>query len=197
MKNYIILIALFCLSFQPLVAQDNGDSTSTLRFGALGGVNFSQWSGDVSTPNNFRAGFHIGAIVQTNIAEVVHLQLEPQYSLEGYSFGGGGGVRANFINIPALARLFSTGDLSLEAGPKLKIRASEKAENQDGDVRKTNRVKTVWFGIVAGASYTIADNLAAQFRFSYTPSDIIKANAGDTEGTSGILLQFGLAYMFN
>ena len=197
MKHSIIFIAFIVMGLQLGTAQGDDNSTTDLRFGVFGGVNFSQWNGDVADDNTFRTGFHIGGIIQTTITEAVSLQLEPQFSMEGYTGANGTAVRANFINIPAMVRLYSTEDLSVEAGPKLKIRASEKSENFDGEVRKTERVKTLWFGIVAGASYFFDDSIAARFRFSYTPSDIIRIDAGDTEGTSGILFQLGLAYMFN
>ncbi len=197
MKKYIlILLSIFIFTYTN--AQENNTSVfNNLSFGVTGGVNLSNFFGDVSSDNSFLVGLHVGGIVKAPISEKFLLQLEPAYSLEGYKFASDRKYRVSFINLPVLVRLLKTGDLSVEAGPKIAIRLSEKVDLVNGGSRSLDRVKTIWFGLVAGTSYAIDDNWAARFRFNYTPSDIIRSDAGDTEGTSSIVFQFGLAYFFN
>jgi len=79
-----------------------------------------------------------------------------------------------------------------EFGPIITVKVHEE---EDGVSR--SRYKHVWFGLAAGATYSIDENFFAQARINYKPSDLIKANVGDTEGTSSLVFQLSIGYFFN
>ena len=183
-----------------LTAQETASSNNffqNLEYGVLAGLNLSGLQGDVDPSSTMRFDWHVGAIISKPINDTFHIQVEPTYSREGSGVSNGSGAwRIGYFNLPILARIYAIDSWSFEAGAKIAIKISETGLGRNSR-NNSNRYKPVWPGLVVGTHYLFNSNWGAQFRFNYSPSDLVKANAGDTEGTSSIVFQFSAIYLFN
>ncbi|WP_299556917.1 porin family protein [Seonamhaeicola sp.] len=202
MKRVILTLLMLALIYTSH-AQDDKTSTDSSpnnwHFAIKGGLNYSTRAGIDAPGGGYLTDFHIGSIIEIPTALDFKIQAEPQISRVGETRSGSTSHRMTFLSIPVLATVYSVDNFSFEAGPKFSFLVDErqKTSSSGNDLAKTNRVKTLTFGLTAGASYAIDNNWVGQFRFNYTPSDIIKNNAGDTEGTSIVLFQLAIGYWLN
>lgn len=195
-----ILSVLFFLNSYNFYAQEdnanNNQSTSTFKFAAKAGINFSKNFGDVEDDEAFLTDFNIGAVIQVPTNLGFGIQVEPQISRVGGTQNGEVVKRFTFLDIPVLAQLYTVKNWSFEAGPKIAVTLDQKQRLQE-ELESVDRLKQITLGIVAGATYNFDSNWFGQFRINHWFSDIIRKDAGDTEGTSILLFQFSVGYWFN
>jgi len=201
MKELKLFTYLLIMSCFTVIAQESNTTKKTtfqgINFGIKAGLNMSNLYGDVDPDAGNRFGFHVGGIVNTPIVNNIVIQLEPTFSREGNGGNNSSTSRIDYFNLPFLVKIYSINDWSFEAGPKVGFKISEVSEDTNGIKEKRDRFKTISPSIVVGASYSLNKNWVGQFRFNYTPSDIVKKDAGDREGTSSGVFQFSLGYFFD
>ncbi|WP_411893374.1 porin family protein [Winogradskyella sp. A2] len=195
-----ITLLILILSSSLLYAQEDkissNSSTSKFKFAAKAGVNFSNTFGDVGDNSSFLTDINIGAVVKIPTNLNFGIQAEPQISRIGNRINGETATRFTFLDIPVLAQVYSINDWSFEAGPKVAVTLDQK-QRRDENLESIDRLKTITLGITAGATYNFDSNWFGQFRINHWFSDIIRADAGDTEGTSILLIQFSVGYWFD
>ncbi|WP_298900552.1 porin family protein [uncultured Psychroserpens sp.] len=175
---------------------DKDTSTSQFNIAINGGLNLSNNYGDVESSESFLADFHIGAIIKVPTGLNFGIQVEPQFSRIGSAIDGKTIKRFTILDIPILAQVYAVDHWSFEAGPKIAITLDQK-QRRNEELETVDRLKTVIPGVVAGATYNFNKNWFGQFRANYAFTDVIKKDAGDTEGTSILLFQLSLGYWFN
>lgn len=201
MKNPAFIFALIFLSICNIniYAQKEKTKTSnsnTSNFALKGGLNFSKTFGDVESNNSFLTDFNIGAIVKIPTNFNFGIQIEPQLSRVGSKANGKTNSRFTFLDIPILAQIHSEKKWSFEAGPKLAVTLDQKQIRQE-QLESVDRLKRIIPGLVGGVTYNFDSNWFGQFRINHWLSDIVRKDAGDTEGTSIWLFQFSIGYWFN
>lgn len=180
--------------------EDTADETlnKSFKFAAKGGLNFSNNFGDVDDDESFLIDFHLGAVVTIPSPFSFNIQTEPQISRVGSVYNGKTAKRFTLLDIPILAQIYTVDEWSFEGGPKIAITVDQKQRNDfDEELQKVDRLKTITMGLVAGATYNFDDKLFGQFRINYSPSDVIRDEAGDNEGTSILLFQLSIGYWLN
>ena len=196
--TYVLTILLFWSSLihGQNNTTDNDNKPWSPRVAINGGLNFSNNYGDVDSRESFLADFHIGAIIKIPTNLNFGIQVEPQFSRIGSAIDGKTVKRFTILDIPVLAQLHTIDNWSFEAGPKLAITLDQKQRRNEA-LETVDRLKTVIPGVVAGATYNFDKNWFGQFRANYAFTDVIKKDAGDTEGTSILLFQLSVGYWFN
>ncbi len=199
MKKLTFISALLFMSVCTLniyAQKEKTKNSNELNFAIKGGLNFSKTFGDVENNNSFLTDFNLGAIVKIPTNLNFGIQVEPQLSRVGSTINGKTNSRFTFFDIPVLAQIHSDKKWSFEAGPKLAVTLDQKQIRQE-QLESVDRLKKITLGLVGGATYNFDNNWFGQFRINHWLSDIVRKDAGDTEGTSIWLFQLSVGYWFN
>lgn len=121
MKKSFLFIAAMLLSTGFVAAQE------FVYFGAKGGLNFSNFSGDGWSgfdDGKARTAYHLGMLAEIPVSERFSIQPEVLYSAQGYDIqriddGQDVEFQLDYITVPILAKVYVFEGLSLEAGPQL------------------------------------------------------------------------------
>jgi len=115
---------LSCLSFFNSYAQEPLKKETNTKFGVKAGVNFSNLYTDDVDDNNMLTGFHVGGYAKIGLSDTFAIQPEISYTTKGaelvYSnilFSGTGKFKLNYIEVPVLAVINVTENLSIQVGP--------------------------------------------------------------------------------
>ena len=188
----LILSAIAIMAF----AFSNAQET---RFGIKGGLNLTNFTGDVDT--NIKAGFHVGGFAEIKIIENLAIQPELLFSTQGarYNMIGvnqSGSYKLDYINVPVLAKFYVTKQFTVEAGPQIGFLVS--AKNEDRDIK--DAYKTADYGFNFGAGYNFTDNFSVGLRYAIGLSGIFDRNYEDFsdyyDSTKNSNFQISLGYKF-
>ena len=176
----VFFLAFAIIAFQ-LHAQDE------TIFGIKGGANFSNlksvvdgdgFSGDGAT------SIFIGGFVDLWLAEMLHLQPEMQFSIEGSE-----NTDVTYLNIPVILKYYVTEGLNIQAGPQLGFLLD--AEGGTDDFKALN------FVLDFGAGFELPGGFLVEGRYNLGLTDISEAD-GPFEDvklkTKGF--QLGVGYRF-
>lgn len=112
-KLFLLAIMAVCFSMTT--------NAQKVKLGLKGGVNFSKYTGEENLlESDGRTGYHIGAVLQISLLDVLALQTEVLYSGQGVK-----DFDLDYINVPVLAKLKFAKVLSLEAGPQFGFLVSD------------------------------------------------------------------------
>lgn len=168
--------------------------------GAKAGLNLSSLSGIEGS--KMATGFHAGAIAELKLTDMISLQPELMYSMQGgdamktldliaVKSDFETQVRSSYINLPVMGKFYVAEGFSLEFGPQVGFLMSSKADIESkvstkilGGI-KTNipterdlkaSSNTIDFGLNAGLGYKLDNGLyfSARYNFGLTPT--IKEN---------------------
>jgi opacity protein-like surface antigen len=183
MKKVILFAAFAVVAFA---------TQAQVKFGAKGGLNLANLSGDVED-NKMKIGFNLGGLVNIPVSGNLSVQPELLYSGEGAKFDDGttsANFNLNFINIPVMLKYSAEGGFYGEAGPQLGILASAKSDGTDVKefLNSTN------FGLGFGLGYNMSSGLGFGARYSLGLSNMLKDGGGDKLKTNTISV--GLQYTF-
>jgi len=176
MKNTILLIALFCMSYY-------GFSQDT-KYGVRAGINISN-IGFEDAPfdgNDHRNGFMIGFFGEYGLSKTVSIMPELQFSAEGAKRES---LRLDYLQVPVLIK-FKLGDkFSIGAGPQVGVKVHK---HSDG-------INNFAYSGLAGLEYKISHSLFVDARYTYGfrnifDEDLIDAEAKNTN------IQFGFGFKF-
>ncbi|NBL64884.1 outer membrane beta-barrel protein [Flavobacterium sp. NST-5] len=185
-------------------AQMNDGTTRTASFGVKGGVNFATIAGgdDFDSPDS-RTSFHVGVLGEFPVADIFSIQVEALYSGQGFEsdidgeiFGGEGKVeyQLDYINVPVLAKLYATRNLSFEVGPQFSFKVNEEIDadaNADGGDLDLDEAKDFELGIAGGLTFQTDMGLFATGRYIYGLTDII-----ENRDARNSVFQIGIGYKF-
>jgi hypothetical protein len=187
MKKIILILTALTITL--------GANAQTLKFGAKAGMNVASlsaasYNGMKEKGASMMIGFHVGGYVNYSITDMIGLQGELLFSMQGANKTEDTDVRLNYINIPLLAELKlipSLPELSFFAGSQIGFNISRKVSWSDGssasgsDLDKIleqsgEKINTFDIAGVIGAQYTFMEHLTLGARY----------NMGITNGSSGL-----------
>lgn len=125
MKKLLITLGI-CMAF---VASLNAQDTA--NFGIKGGYNLAAVSFDGEGETGQRHGFNVGLYAESFFNESIAMQLEINYSQQGYELKDGPGTftqKLNYINLPLLFKAYPDKNFFLEVGPQVGLSVSHKEE---------------------------------------------------------------------
>jgi len=206
MKNKILSIAIILvLSASFAMAQENGK----MSFGVLGGVNFQNLNGKLSTgdklENDMLLGFHGGVNVQIPIAPEFYFQPGLMYALKGakdtYTILGAeftDEIKINYIEMPlnlVYKAALGNGFFMLGFGPYVAYGISGKQVFEGNDVTFERGVDYEAFDAGANifAGYETAGGLFLQLDTQFGLLDI-DPNENATAKNTGFGLSLGYRF---
>ncbi|MDW3652858.1 MAG: porin family protein [Bacteroidia bacterium] len=210
-KFFSLIVLLFLAVGSKGIAQD------FLKVSVKGGINLATLFGDTYSNLGPRTGLVLGLAGELPYKDNWLFQAEIFYAQEGarnpnYDFSSFSDVVYDqkliydFVNVPLLIKYELKDQLTLLFGPQIGFRISAKesrkikagtpapSDTSAGTRDLSNRIKVVYPSLVAGAEYALTEQLKAQARVGFSMFDIVKRNAGDSEGTYPLILQIGISY---
>lgn len=178
----VFLAAVAVMGFMTTQAQEVG-------FGAKAGINMSTLAGDSDASGLI--GAHVGGFAEIKLSDKFAIQPELLFSMQGASYDGGD-FRMNYINVPVMAKYFVIEKLSIEAGPQIGFLMSAKADGEDAK----DFVNSTDFGINAGASYYLNDNMFLTARYGFGLNDVEKDLPSGYSGSQNAVFQLSFGYKF-
>lgn len=208
----LLLVAIVLLSISTSNAQE-------IKLGAKAGVNLSTIEGDFTQNIESYTGFHLGGFAEVVISEKFSFQPELLFSAQGYnesSFDSGfnfsrdykAEVRANYLNMPLMAKYYVTDGLSIEAGPYVGVLLSSNIEGRlnqtfDGETEITlinedysDELNTIDYGVGAGVSYKMSNGINFSARYNLGLSNT-EGRFEDQIKQQNQVIQISVGYFFN
>mgnify|MGYP003671343855 CR=1 FL=1 len=218
----LVLSAAVALMAITANAQDATTSTD-ITFGAKAGVNLATLSGDIED-NSSKIGFHVGGYAEFMVSDKFSVQPELVFSQQGTkedysesaSFGGDSysyeeetKIKANYLNLPVLAKFYVADGFSLEAGPQVGFLLSADLESEFTETETIGGVTTtesgsfeadakdaykgIDFGLAVGAGYKLDGGLNFALRYNLGLSSVSEDDEFDVFNN---VLQFSVGYSF-
>ena len=183
MKKILLLAVVTVLGFANVTAQE-------IKFGAKGGLNFANISGDNTEGTDVVTAFNFGVMSEIPISEKFSFQPELMYSGQGYSFNDNT-VALSYLNVPLMAKYYVIKGLSVEAGPQIGFLLA--AKNEKTDVKDS--FKTVDFGVNFGVGYKLDNGLNFGARYNLGLTDINNVDNSSSKNKNGVF-QVSVGYFF-
>lgn len=183
MKNFLLLAVLTVLGFLNVNAQE-------IKFGAKGGLNFANISGDNTKGIDVVTSFNVGVVSEIPISEKFSFQPEIMYSGQGYSFEDNT-VALSYLNIPLMGKYYLTKGLSLEAGPQIGFLLA--AKNEKTNVKDS--FNTFDFGVNFGLGYKLDNGLNFGARYNLGLTDINNVEGSSSKNKNSVF-QLSVGYFF-
>ncbi len=182
------LILLNCSSIAPSI-------------GAKAGVNFSDITGDDVDSFKGLTSFHFGAVVEIPVSDGFSFQPEILYSAQGSDYeeeSFSGSVKADYLNVPLMAKFYVGEGFSVEAGPQIGLLMSAKDEYDGGDEDIKDFLKSTDFGVNIGLGYKLESGLNFGARYNLGLSNVNDSDDfdGGAEYKNGVI-QVSVGYFFN
>lgn len=200
MKKSIILAMIAMLGFTGMQAQE------FIIFGAKGGVNFTNMTSDSFDEKNSRTGFHLGLLAEIPVTSRFSFQPEVLYSTQGTETTGTvgnatwtGDFRADYIQVPVMAKFYIIDGLALEVGPSFNFLVEEDVTitGAPGSITSgTDVLRDFEFGGALGLSLRFARTFFASARYTQGFSDAFESSEwqGDSVYNNGFQLGIGLQF---
>lgn len=154
-------------------------SSQTLRVGPKLGLNLANLNGPSITTDRSLAGLNVGGFCEVQLIDLVSVQPELSYSVQGASFADANEVY-NYLVLPIMGKIYPIEGLYGEFGPQVGflISGNAKSRTTNERVSRTEVLKTVDFGIGFGAGYRIPDiGLGFGIRYNAGLSNIFTDNS--------------------
>ncbi len=168
-------------------------ASAQVQPGIKAGVNIYSLVGD-DVDVNSTVGLHFGGLAHIHMSEVLALQPELVFSMQGAKAADNDDARLNlnYLNIPVLLQYMFGDGFRVQAGPQIGFLLSAKQKLDDTSVDVKDGFKSIDFSIPVGISYKRASGFGVDLRYAFGVSNI---NDGDDKITNGGL-QFGVFYQF-
>ena len=176
-----------------------------VRFGAKGGVNFTNMTSDGFKDNSSRTGFHLGLLAEVPVGDRFSIQPEVLYSTQGTeaesNFSGqdfSGEYNLDYIQVPVLAKFYLFPALSLEAGPSFNFLVEEEVSLSSGAEisSDTGYGSTFEFGGAVGLSFNVSHNFFIGARYTQGLTDAFDSENWDEDAVNNNGFQVGVGFMF-
>lgn len=198
MKKLFFVVVLAMLMSTVTMAQE-------IQFGAKGGVNFANFTGDDAGSPDMRTGLLFGGVVEIPITDTFSFQPELLYSAQGAkekdSYEGMNytvTIKADYLNLPLMAKYYVAEGFSIEAGPQVGFLMSAKAKGEAGgssaeeDIK--DQFKGIDFGVNFGLGYKLENGLNFGARYNLGLADIPDS---DNVSLKNAVIQLSVGYFFN
>ncbi|MDL2231651.1 PorT family protein [Porphyromonadaceae bacterium OttesenSCG-928-L07] len=175
MKKYVLLVFAMCL-FLFADAQ-------SFSVGAKGGLNISNIS---NREGDSKTSFHLGSFQRYRFNDNIGVQVDLLYSRQGFKDHGDHKFwyRADYLNIPVMAKVYLFRTLSLDFGPQLGILLSGETKEKSGRTKiitKNKDIHTLDISLAMGLSYEFLDNFNVELRYNVGLTNVEKkSRVGNT-----------------
>ena len=200
-----VLISFMLFSCGTQKNTSKSERSQNVRVGAKAGVNISDITGDDVDSFNGRTSFHVGAIAEIPVSNDFSVQPELMYSSQGsdYSEEGGydGKVKADYLNVPVIAKFYVAEGFSIEAGPQVGFLMSAKDEydwaGDTGENDLKDYLKGIDFGLNFGLGYRLENGLNFGARYNLGLSDVNDSEDLDGGATyKNSVIQLSVGFFF-
>lgn len=170
------------------------------KFGAKGGLNLANVSGDDAEDTNMRTTFHVGGVFEFMLSDKFSFQPELLYSAQGYTFEEEeleGTTKIDYLNLPLIGKFYVADGFSIQVGPQIGFLLSAKSEGEilgvefDEDIK--DELKEIDFGAALGIGYKLPSGLFFDARYNLGLTDI--PDEDDVNVKNGVI-QVSLGFMF-
>lgn len=205
MKKSILVIVLAFFGFTTMSGQEY------VRFGAKGGVNFTNMTSDGFDDTNSRTGFHLGLLGEIPLSDAFSIQPEVLYSTQGAeatirglgNADNGGEFRLDYIQVPVLAKIHlfqgrALEGLSIEIGPSFNFLVNDEiADWTDSPSFTTDSLFSSFeFGGAVGASFNFPGGFFASARYARGFTSVFNSDNWDEDAVNNNGFQLGVGFMF-
>jgi hypothetical protein len=168
MKKLLLLTAIAVLSCGTMNAQ--------ISFGAKAGLNLASLSGDDELLSELDGltSFHVGAVANIPLGEMIGLQPEVVFSSQGASASEEGidlKIKLTYVNIPVMVDVKLAEGFSLQGGPQIGINVGAKLD-VDGETEDIDDIETIDLGVGIGAQYKLPMGVFFQARYTIGLTDL-------------------------
>jgi Outer membrane protein beta-barrel domain len=188
MKYSMFFIAAMCMAAVAFSQQT--------EFGVRAGANISNWnvssSGSDLTTSSI-AGLEAGLLADLHVSRSFSIQPEIIFSMYGSKIKSGGAAveyRANYLNIPVLAKYHLPQGVAFFAGPQLGmlLSAKGKLDGEDKQDIKNLLTSTDVFAVI-GVEYNSPIGVSVGLRYNHGLTNIYEQEAGNIKNSS-----FGISF---
>lgn len=156
------------------------------KVGIRAGLNIANVSGSDVTDNKSLLGVHFGVFKEiTIVPEILFLQPELQYSMQGYKLGDEE-YSLGYLNIPVLAKVYVAKVLSFEAGPQVGFKVNDNFDRELGE-----KIRNFESSLVAGIGYNFPLGLSVNARYGMGLTEIVEES-----NFKNSVFQLGAAFKF-
>lgn len=200
MKKSVLFIAMMLLGTTLMTAQEY------VRFGAKGGVNFTNMTSDGFDDRNSRTGFHLGLLGEVPVSRNFSIQPEVLYSTQGTEASTNiagvnttGEYKLDYIQVPVMAKFYIFSGVALEVGPSFNFLVEEEVNYTSGSTSgsmETDLGSTFEFAGAAGLSFNIARSFFISGRYIHGFTDAFNSDNWDQDAVNNNGFQLGVGFMF-
>lgn len=194
------IIFLSMLTFAAFV------SNAQIKFGIKAGANFSKFSGKDAKISGispqFKVGFAGGGLVNIALNEMISVQPEVLYSMEGTTYKESGEklhFKNDYINVPVMVQYNHESGFYAETGPQVGFLMSAKASDGTNSTTVKDAYNTINFSWGLGAGYKLSNGLGIGARYNFGIANIAKNDNNDGADKANVKLggfHVGLFYTF-
>jgi opacity protein-like surface antigen len=187
----LILTAL-CLTFSLFAG-------AQLKYGPVAGVNLANISGDNTSDDAMKIGFHFGGVVEISVNDNFVVAPGILYSLKGTQSKTDSKFKSNlsYLEVPINAKYKLESGLNFFAGPYVGILMSAKATDGTNDVDIKDFVQSTDFGLNVGLGYDMESGLGFSAQYGLGLANINKdvAGASSTPSNKNTCIGVSVRYM--
>lgn len=148
------------LTLMMLFAISSFTFAQSFSFGPKVGLNVSNYTGG-DIKSDALVGFHLGGMLQFGVGQHFFIQPEVLFSTQGAKIDDGIDARkykTNYVSVPVMFKLKTTGGFFIEAGPQFSFRTSEDIPNQTIDhfAKNLDLAAGAGLGYQSGAGFGIS-----------------------------------------
>lgn len=194
-------------------------NAQNVEFGAKAGLNLSKVTGENVDSFDSRTCFHLGVVAEIPLSDKFSFQPELLYSCQGAGYSEEeniiinepstmlkaaavyeGTIKADYLNLPLMAKYYVTEGLSLEVGPQVGylISAKDKYEypGESGEDDIKEYLKSVDFGANFGLGYKLKNGVNFGARYNLGLSDNNDDPDLEDSKFKNSVFQFSVGYFF-
>ena len=195
MKKSILFIAAVLLSTTFVAAQE------FVYFGAKGGVNFSNFSGDGFSDfedGNARTAYHLGLVAEIPVSTRFSVQPEVLYSAQGFDMvrienSQDVEFQVDYITVPVMAKFYLVDGFNIHAGPQLGFLVENEISSEAGDTGlNTDNLNNFDLSLGLGAGYKF-QSFFIYGRYNAGMSEIYE---DENVNTKNSVVQAGIGFLF-
>ena len=173
----------------------------SVYFGAKGGVNFSNFSGDGFSDfedGKARTAYHLGLVAEIPVSDRFSVQPEVLYSAQGFDMvriedSEDVEFQVDYITVPVMAKFYLIDGFNIHAGPQLGFLVENEISSEAGDTGlNTDNLNNFDLSLGLGAGYKF-QSFFVYGRYNAGMSEIYE---DDNVNTKNSVVQAGVGFLF-
>ena len=168
------------------------------KIGIKGGANFSTYVGSDVENAKMLTGFHAGLFANLPITDMIRIQPEVFYSVQGIKttfLGVDATSKQEYINIPILLQLKASGFFA-EIGPQIGFLMASKLSNDVGSFDTKDLYTSSDIGACLGAGFKFESGLGIGARYTMGLTSIDGFDDNVDNDIKNSVISLGLLYTF-